>query len=313
MPVARTRPPKRKSRTPSVRKHVRSVKAKRRPTTRARTEKTKLWQWLVVVFVVAVGLWLIALQCLSFIAGLSSKLEEEQIVALVNQDSSEQKIVFVSLQSEGDENGIISVQLPVSSVALLDPWQVMLATKTMVNKVYSFSGVNLSDKSAISHSILTAMLTQLKAGDLKTAWSYLPIWKSVRQNDIVAIDNSQSAASKFALLTRISASCPIGVANTTEVPGVASMFAELVADQGGIVVRVTNQDEYADQPQILIDQELASKCGAAAELLQHALPGDAVVKTVENIYASNRVGLLVLIDETTAEQLKQFQLISNLE
>ena len=51
------------------------------------------------------------------------------------------------------------------------------------------------------------------------------------------------------------------------------MFAELVADQGGIVVRVTNQDEYADQPQILIDQELASKCGAAAELLQHALPG----------------------------------------
>ena len=52
-----------------------------------------------------------------------------------------------------------------------------------------------------------------------------------------------------------------------------------------------------------------SCCGA----LTACTAGDAVVKTVENIYASNRVGLLVLIDETTAEQLKQFQLISNLE
>lgn len=313
MPVARTRPPKRNSRKPSAHKQVRSVKLRRRPPVRVRTEKTRFWQWIVVVIVVAVGLWLIALQCLSFIAGLSAKLEEEQIIALVNQETSEPKIVFVSLQSEGDGKGIFSVQLPESSVALLDPWQVMLATKTMVNKVYSFPGVNLSDKGDVSHSLLLSMIDRLKAGDLKTAWSYLPIWKSVRQNDIVAIENSQSVASKFALLTRISAACPIGVANTTEVPGVASMFAELVADQGGIVVRVTNQDEYADQPQILIDQELASKCEAAAVLLQHALPGDAVVKTVENIYTTNRVGLLVLIDETTAQQLKQFQLLSNLE
>ncbi len=285
---------------------------KKKHSVRLRSTKPRKRWWSLFLFLalVLIALWVTLSLSINAILRWVPKGFQNQVIAITDSPKAGQSgsILIAQLDPEKTYSKLIIV--PSSSMAgeLRKPWEVAAATGVLVNQIILLENTNFADTHSIKRTIQTNLTNLLKLGKFNEAWQLLPIWQLLQNEGVQIVENPGHAASELVILGRLGETCPIGIANTTSISGVAGKYADLVAKQGGLVVRVTNREVTTDETIIFIDDQLTTECNLVASLLQASLPGEVKVEVISELFSSDRVGVLVQLGSSSAEQLQKISL-----
>ena len=278
---------------------------------RSAKPKNRLWGILFILTLLLLGIWFFSSIIFSFALHWTAGVKESQVIALVSSSDQSAPIVIALLDPDDIYSKIILVNPQKNIGTLIEPWEVASTAGVLVNRVIQLNEADFSSDKAVVKTVKSNIVNSLKAGQWQVALQLLPIGKILSQKGVVEVNESFTAATELSVLGRLGDSCPIGIANTTSIAGVASKYADLITNQGGLVVRVTNQDMQIQDTEIILDDQLVAKCTAVAQLIEDALPELAKIEIKSGIYTHHRVGVLVLLGQNAVDKIQQLPLVDS--
>lgn len=290
----------RRARTPTTKKSS----AKRRITLRSKQPSNRGWKILIGFAIACIFVWLGIWFSASVLSRVFGFVDTTQTIA-IQSATDPTSLLVVHLSPEDDRSKVYVIRDLPQINALQTAWDLTTVTRVLTQRVVRFDQANFDTVGHVRQAVKDDAIKQLLVRDWESLRTDFSIWRTVFEHPVQEISFDDDTPIRVAALTYVGQNCPVGVANTTSVAGAAGAFADLLSQQGAIVVRVTNQQQPVEASVILVDSDLRDACSQVASLIKTAMPEQPRIEYADNIFSEHRVGVLVLLNEDLAERMQE--------
>ena len=275
---------------------------------RIRVIMTTIFRWLsllsLLFILLVTSLWLFGPRLFSF--------NSSKNILFVTDNLDLSKSNFYLAQYREDST---NKSLQLSSVALtrveksqlrfVASWELGL----LVDQVIALPVAELSQQSDLIKALRAKLLKQEKFSWRSTSF-LLKTWFSTRQ---VKANNFEFVASTKlqSKLNQEANDCALAVVNTTSANGLAGAMAEILEQNGGRVVRITDQDQFYQQSVLsyeVMTQTQLHPCRHWIERLPALFFNQPQVEDQPTLGQKYRADLVIMLGQDLAENLEKVNL-----
>lgn len=259
---------------------------------------------LLLFILLMIGLWLFGPRLYSFnspknILFVTNNLDSSKsnfYLAQYGKDSTNKSLQLspVSLAGVGE-----------SQLRFLASWQL----GSLVDHVITLPTTELSQQSALTQVIRSRLLNQ-KQFSWQSSLFLLKTWLSTRE---IKANNFKFTPSigQQSRFNQEAGNCSLAVVNTTNANGLAGAMAEILEQNGGRVVRITDQDQFYQQSILSYDtarQNEDHPCQDWVERLPALFISQPQIEDRPALRQKHRADLVIMLGQDLAENLKKASL-----
>lgn len=131
--------------------------------------------------------------------------------------------------------------------------------------------------------------------------------KNNRNTSAISVPEFASSISQYKTLgVETARECPVAVINTTGTTGLASVVSEIIEENGGLVVRVTNQYTDFTSSSLYVSTDSREVCQPLIDLVTRIFPASLKqIPATDNLTGEYRAKLILFLGEDSAQILGQ--------
>jgi hypothetical protein len=170
-----------------------------------------------------------------------------------------------------------------------------LALETVVDEVVIIdNNFEISKKADLFHLLSKAVVQKLEKKQFSTAFLNLLMFSIRPSSKLLLTQINEKSEMIDSSMDSISDDCPIAVVNTTETTGLANKVADVLEDNGFLVVRTTNDFNKLDKTKIYFDENM-SKCNQTLIEVSKIIPNSENNEANGEMANQYRAGIVIML------------------